>query len=128
MLAVTDTGTGMDARRDASAPSSPSSPPSRSGKGTGLGLATVYGIVKQSGGYDLGRQRAGAGTTFTIYLPRNETPVLTSRQPSQSATSGGDETILVVEDEPLVRELIEKMLSSRGYTVLRPPTRRKHYG
>jgi PAS domain S-box-containing protein len=88
------------------------------GRGTGLGLSTVFGIVKQSGGYIKAESQVGAGTTFTIYLPRNET-ALAGKEPSVAAAPGvGKETILVVEDEPVVRTLIEKMLSARGYDVV----------
>ncbi len=90
------------------------------GKGTGLGLATVYGIVKQSRGYLGVESEVGRGTTFRVYLPRvdeageNETP----DQPSAGAPAGGSETILIVEDEIGIRNLIEKFLETKGYTVL----------
>src|SRR5437764_10641091 len=77
------------------------------GKGTGLGLATVYGIVKQSGGITWGYSEPGQGTTFKIYLPRVDEP-LESTLPNQEkiVTVGGTETLLLVEDEEPVRELI----------------------
>lgn len=89
------------------------------GKGTGLGLSTVYGIVKQSGGYIVTQSKPGHGTTFRIYLPlaeevkeRNESPELTG------SSHGGSETILLVEDESSVRELVRLTLESKGYRVL----------
>jgi CheY-like chemotaxis protein len=95
------------------------------GKGTGLGLATVYGIVKQSGGYVWVYSEPGIGTTFKIYLPRvagpAEPPTVAPAAPVSHAEVRGTETILVVEDQDEVRELIRKMLESRGYRVLSAP-------
>jgi two-component system cell cycle sensor histidine kinase/response regulator CckA len=91
------------------------------GKGTGLGLATVYGIVKQSGGYIWVTSAPGAGTTFDIFLPRAERPAMTdapARPAVARATRAGTETVLVVEDERLVRDLIARNLGERGYGVL----------
>jgi PAS domain S-box-containing protein len=88
------------------------------GKGTGLGLSTVYGIVKQSGGYIDVESHEGAGTTFTLYLPRLErqTPVSIERAPAPRAAKG-TETIVLVEDEPSVRTLAHRILKSQGYDV-----------
>ena len=117
VLEVSDTGTGMDADliEHAFEPFFTTKP---IGHGTGLGLSSVFGIVKQSDGYIKAESVIGDSTTFTIYLPHNETPVRSRPVAAAPSTSGGDETILVVEDEPIVRALIEKMLSSRGYTVV----------
>jgi CheY-like chemotaxis protein len=91
-----------------------------SNRGTGLGLSTVYGIVKQSGGHVSVHSEMGKGTTFKVYLPEVEDslhPAPTAEAPD--STSGkGHETILLVEDEPAVRELTRMVLSERGYSVI----------
>ncbi len=88
-------------------------------KGTGLGLSTTYGIVKQSGGHIRVRSTPGEGTTFKIYLPRDAEPVKTAaRRHEQTGISGGTETVLVVEDEPAVRDLTCRILREQGYKVL----------
>jgi CheY-like chemotaxis protein len=89
------------------------------GRGTGLGLATVYGIVEQSGGTITADSAPGQGTTFTIRFPRAQSSASEARtrdDPAEVLT--GTETILVVEDEPFVRELLKELLASRGYQVL----------
>jgi CheY-like chemotaxis protein len=90
------------------------------GKGTGLGLATVYGIVSQSGGHIRVESALGAGTTFRIYLPRVDEEVLPEPEASP-ASGGGSETILLVEDEQAVRELARSILELHGYRVLEAP-------
>ena len=88
------------------------------GKGTGLGLATVYGIVKQNNGAIVVRSTPGKGTTFTIYLPRSAAPAETAKEPSAPETLVGKGTLLVVEDEPVVLRLVSRLLTRKGYTVL----------
>ena len=89
------------------------------GQGTGLGLATVYGIIKQSGGYVAVDTAVGKGTKFSIYLPPSRLPQPAPAEPrSQPRPHGGTETILLVEDQPEVRAIARTILSRQGYTVL----------
>jgi two-component system cell cycle sensor histidine kinase/response regulator CckA len=91
------------------------------GKGTGLGLSTVYGIVKQSGGYIFADSRPGQGATFTIYLPVHSSgTVVAVRAPARPKQTDlwGSGTVLLVEDEAMVRAVAERALSRQGYTVL----------
>jgi len=118
MIAVSDTGCGMDAETQAHV-FEPFFTTKEKGKGTGLGLATVYGIVKQSGGYIWVYSEVGNGTTFKVYLPR----VREAEKPAQHKLETksfplGCETILLVEDEKGVRELAREYLEQIGYTVL----------
>ncbi|MEP6572499.1 MAG: PAS domain S-box protein [Gemmatimonadota bacterium] len=117
MLTMTDTGVGMDAETVARI-FEPFFTTKEVGKGTGLGLATVYGIVKQSGGHIGVQSHPGQGTTFRVYLPRvNEMP----RAGEVRGAGGGrdgSETLLLVEDEAAVRALVLRILVSRGYRVL----------
>jgi CheY-like chemotaxis protein len=89
------------------------------GKGTGLGLATVYGIIKQNGGYIWVCSELGKGATFKIYLPVVEgTPEATG---TRGAKGGGSETVLLVEDEVKLRSLARRILETEGYEVLEAP-------
>jgi len=118
MLAVSDTGTGMDEIIKAKV-FEPFFTTKEPGKGTGLGLATVYGIVKQSGGYVWLYSELGKGTTFKIYLPRvdapRDTPVVA---PSPAGSVAGTETLLLAEDDPLLLPLARALLAKLGYRIL----------
>jgi two-component system cell cycle sensor histidine kinase/response regulator CckA len=118
MLCLTDTGHGMD-KETQSRIFEPFFTTKEKGKGTGLGLSTVYGIIKQSGGYILAQSETGRGTTFRIYLPRVEDaaePADMTR--AAQAALGGSETVLLVEDEESVRQLVRETLEAKGYKVL----------
>jgi two-component system cell cycle sensor histidine kinase/response regulator CckA len=90
--------------------------------GTGLGLSTSYGIIKQSGGDIWVDSKPGQGTTFRIYLPVAEEPAEPVEAPRETAVPGGAETILLVEDEDGVRRVVETMLTRHGYNVLSSPS------
>ena len=118
MLTVGDTGSGMDADTQAHI-FEPFFTTKNPGIGTGLGLATVYGIITQSGGAIEVHSAPGQGSTFRIYLPQVETPVETEVQVGSTMTlPAGSGTILVVEDEVQIRELLQEILQAEGYTVL----------
>jgi len=118
LLIVRDTGGGMDAATLSRA-FEPFFTTKEQGKGTGLGLATVYGIIRQSGGHIRIDSKPGKGTHVKIYLPNVEgTPLLSHSSNSLLPEFRGGETILLVEDEVEVRELIGEVLLAQGYTVL----------
>jgi nitrogen-specific signal transduction histidine kinase/CheY-like chemotaxis protein len=118
LLAVSDTGVGMS--KDVAAHIfEPFFTTKEIGKGTGLGLATVYGIVQQSGGHIWVYSEEGQGTTFKIYLPRDVQTIIPSKRNGRSqALPRGSETILLVEDEPAVREIAARTLRGQDYIVL----------
>jgi len=117
LLTVGDTGVGMDAavQEHLFEPFFTTKGP---GKGTGLGLATCYGIVKQHGGYILPYSEPGRGTLMKIYLPRVDAPLDPPPNAEVYTNARGDETILLVEDESAVRELAARVLRGQGYSVL----------
>jgi PAS domain S-box-containing protein len=117
MMSVGDTGAGMDAALLARIfePFFSTKEPS---KGTGLGLSTVYGIVRQSGGSVSVQSHPGAGTTFTIYLPRARAEAVKAAAVEAAASRRGSETILIVEDDRDVRSVMGVFLRQHGYTVL----------
>ena len=117
LLSVSDTGVGMSPETQSHL-FEPFFTTKEVGKGTGLGLATVYGIVKQSEGYVSVRSELGRGSTFEVFLPRVEDTPRPTRVARAPRPSRGSETILLVEDEEAVRSLVEEILSSAGYRVL----------
>jgi hypothetical protein len=119
MVTVTDTGVGMDAETLAHV-FEPFFTTKTTGGGTGLGLSTVYGIIKQSNGFITVHSKPGQGTTFKIYFPpatAAQLPVPAPPKPPGKLSSG-NETILIVEDDPSVRGLVYAILESCGYTLL----------
>ena len=119
-LSASDTGTGMTEEARAHI-FEPFFTTKAQGRGTGLGLATIYGIVKQSGGYIWATSAPGAGTTFDIYLPRIDekpAPSVSSLQETRGNYPRGTETILVLEDEEALRQVTCEFLAASGYNVL----------
>ncbi|MGH7700016.1 MAG: PAS domain-containing protein, partial [Gemmatimonadales bacterium] len=116
-VAVSDTGTGMpsDVRAHLFEPFFTTK---EVGKGTGLGLATVYGIVKQSGGFVTVTTELGRGSTFRVHLPEVEAEPVPDTHPAEPARLRGTETVLLAEDEDAVRHLSQRALEREGYTVL----------
>ena len=116
-LTVSDTGTGMDAEtmEHMFEPFFTTKP---EGHGTGLGLATVYGIVTQSGGHVAAYSEPGHGTTFRVYLPEVAETAVAPAASVAGPARGGSETILLVEDEVAVRAFAERILAGLGYTLL----------
>jgi PAS domain S-box-containing protein len=116
-LRVSDTGTGMDAETLARA-FEPFFTTKATGQGTGLGLATVYGIVKQAGGYAALYSEKGLGTTFSALLPVSDQQAADVGHGDAGSRAPGHETVLVVDDDARVREVAERLLTRSGYTVL----------
>ena len=118
VLSVTDTGHGMDEEM-MSVVFDPFYSTKDRGKGTGLGLATVHGIVRQHNGWIDTRSAPNEGTTFSLYFPRADKSGKRSAVPVEGESiSGGSETVLVVEDEELVRTLVCALLTEKGYSVI----------
>src|SRR3990167_289312 len=117
VLVVSDTGEGMskEVQEHIFEPFFTTKP---QGKGTGLGLATAYGIVKQHSGYIAVESEPGEGTTFRLYFPRVEAPVEAAVTAAALEVLQGSETILVVDDEPEILAVVRHSLESMGYTVL----------
>jgi CheY-like chemotaxis protein len=122
-LSVTDAGVGMS-KETLGRIFEPFFTTKEVGKGTGLGLATVYGIVKQHQGWVEVNSEPGVGTTFRVYLPatNKSAEAAAEKALSNSAIKGGDETILLVEDEPVLRELARVILKDYKYRVLEAAT------
>jgi two-component system, cell cycle sensor histidine kinase and response regulator CckA len=116
LLTISDTGVGMDAETQAHI-FEPFFTTKAQGKGTGLGLATVYGVVKQSGGYIWVYSEPGVGSTFKLYLPRVFDELQTGNPPDMG-TQQGSATVLVVEDEASLRTFTCTLLRNNGYTVI----------
>jgi two-component system cell cycle sensor histidine kinase/response regulator CckA len=117
VLSVSDNGMGMDEKTEERI-FEPFFTTKGKEKGTGLGLSTVYGIVKQSGGHISVYSEVGHGTTFKIYLPEYDAPETTESAAVPNASSRGSETVLLVEDEDVVRGLARQILEQEGYSVL----------
>jgi CheY-like chemotaxis protein len=117
MLSMADTGVGMD-EATCLRIFEPFFTTKESGKGTGLGLATVYGIVQQSGGSVAVDSEPGRGTTFRVYLPRVERLAEAAAVDPSAGPCPGSETILLVEDEDMLRHFACRVLRTKGYTVL----------
>ena len=116
-LTVSDTGSGID---PATLPRifEPFFTTKGHGRGTGLGLATVYGIVRQHNGWIEVQSELGTGTTFKVFLPASARPAESRQRNTKNDPRGGDETILVIEDEAPLRELVKELLQQKGYKVL----------
>jgi two-component system, cell cycle sensor histidine kinase and response regulator CckA len=121
VLEVRDTGFGMDEMTKAHV-FEPFFTTKQPGKGTGLGLASVYAIVQQSGGYVSVSSELGRGTTFKLYFPRVQGQVDSLTTPVNTDMMGGNETILLVEDETALREITASILRAAGYTVVEANT------
>jgi len=117
MLAISDDGCGMD-RQTLDNAFEPFFTTKGVGEGTGLGLATVYGIVNQNDGFINVHSEPGMGTSFSVYFPESKKPLGEAVQSAEKPIEGGTETVLVVEDEPSILDLIRSVLERYGYTVL----------
>ncbi|GFO63238.1 PAS domain S-box protein [Geomonas paludis] len=117
LITVGDTGTGMDAETQQKI-FEPFFTTKLPGRGTGLGMSIVYGIIKQHGGYITVFSQVGFGTTFSIYLPLITEKVQSGEKPATFIPEGGSESILVVEDDAAVGRLVESVLKRYGYQVI----------
>jgi CheY-like chemotaxis protein len=117
LLRVADTGTGIPPEI-AERVFEPFFTTKPKGEGSGLGLATVYGIITQAGGHAAIQSTPGAGTTFTALLPATDQQPTPTTEPARTHHSNGGETVLVVEDEDALREVIRRILTRNGYHVL----------
>jgi len=117
LLTVTDSGVGMDDETMQHL-FEPFFTTKGQGKGTGLGMATVYGIVKQSRGWIDVASRPGSGTTVNIYLPRTDAPVIHEKLPAANSAFARGETVLIVEDQGTVRQLAARVLKQHGYSTI----------
>ncbi len=116
LLTVSDNGCGMDAETRKNI-FEPFFTTKKSGQGTGLGLSTVYGVVKQNNGFINVYSEPGQGTTFRIYLPRHAGKGAEAKEPKPQVVEPGSETILLVEDEPAILKMTKRMLEGAGYKV-----------
>lgn len=116
-LVVTDTGEGMD-EATKSRMFEPFFTTKKVGRGTGLGLATVYGIIRQTGGQIWAYSEPGQGTSFKIFLPRVDAAASQARMPEPTLVENGSETILLVDDDAVLRRLCRTLLERHGYTVI----------
>jgi CheY-like chemotaxis protein len=123
LLSVSDTGAGMEPAVLARA-FEPFFTTKPAGQGTGLGLALVYGVVRQSGGFVKIASEPGHGTTVSVFLPRVEGPPDGLALPVEGGPPGGTERVLVVEDEPAVRAITCRILEERGYETIAAPNGR----
>jgi PAS domain S-box-containing protein len=117
LISVTDTGVGMD-RETRAHIFEPFFTTKENGEGTGLGLASAYGIVRQAGGHVRLASEPGAGSSFNLYFPRIDAPVTIDRQPVMATPHAGSGTVLVVEDETVVRDIATRILRRAGYQVV----------
>jgi two-component system cell cycle sensor histidine kinase/response regulator CckA len=116
LLGVSDDGTGMD-KETLQHLFEPFFTTKEPGRGTGLGLATVYGIVRQNGGFINVYSEPGKGTTFKIYIPRSLEEGDIQKEAKEESVASGSGTVLLVEDDDMVRRMTSEMLEAIGYTV-----------
>ena len=124
MLVFSDSGCGMSAETQDKI-FEPFYTTKETDKGTGLGLATVFGIVKQNNGYISVYSEPGMGATFKVYLPRYKGDDAAGVEEAPEIELGGNETILIVEDEPYILDIVNKILENHGYTPIPCPTAEK---